>query len=427
MIEMPHGDGDREAPVMAQRATQRQQRLRLTRAGWLILVAASLSLAIAMLPAAFAAYQVVCATNGCQLTPEQAHSLSRVGVSITTYAVFNISVDILYLLASCVLAAIIFWRASDNWMALLVALLLVALAAVLIASSLEYTDQSWGIAAAVIDKIGLALALLIFALFPSGRFIPRWSWVIPVIFLATQVPLIIFSRLSIPDWLDGISYLLCFGSIIGGQIYRYRRVSNSVARRQTKWVVFGIVVTLFADLIIWQIYFVVPALHASDSLYALYAEDAFHLLIFLIPVTFAVATLRFRLYEIDVIISRTLVYGILTLTLAAIYFGIVLGAQAIIHTVTRTDDQPPLLIVASTLLVAALVQPLRRAIQTFIDKRFFRTKYDAAKTLTSFSYALNTEVDLLQLQDRLLVVVEETMRPESVSLWLRQPQSTSRE
>jgi hypothetical protein len=138
-----------------------------------------------------------------------------------------------------------------------------------------------------------------------------------------------------------------------------------------------------------------------------------------VPVAVGVAILRYRLYEIDLIINRTLVYGSLTAMLAAIYFGSVATTQAIFRALTGHEEQPQLAIVVSTLVIAALFNPLRRRIQGFIDRRFYRRKYDAAKTLEAFSAKLRSETNLDALSDDLVEVVRETMQPAHVSLWLR--------
>jgi hypothetical protein len=138
-----------------------------------------------------------------------------------------------------------------------------------------------------------------------------------------------------------------------------------------------------------------------------------------IPAAVGVAMLRYRLYDIDRIINRTLVYGSLTLMLALVYFSGVTVTQALFQTLTGQERQPQLLVVASTLLIAALFTPLRRRIQSFIDRRFYRRKYDARKTLESFSAQMRNETDLEALSDDLVGVVRETMQPAHVSLWLR--------
>jgi hypothetical protein len=144
-----------------------------------------------------------------------------------------------------------------------------------------------------------------------------------------------------------------------------------------------------------------------------------------IPVAVGIAILRYRLYEIDIIVNRTLVYGSLTATLVALYFVSIVVLQRVFVLLTGQEEQPQLAIVVSTLVIAALFTPLRRRIQSFIDRRFYRRKYDARKTLEAFSAHLRNETDLDALGDDLVGVVRETMQPAHVSLWLR-PDTTSK-
>ena len=143
------------------------------------------------------------------------------------------------------------------------------------------------------------------------------------------------------------------------------------------------------------------------------------------PVAIGVAILRYRLYEIDTLINRTLVYGALTALLALVYFGGVATTQTIFRALTgQHQQQPQIAIVVSTLVIAALFNPLRRRIQSFIDRRFYRRKYDARKTLETFSAKLRDETDLEALNAELVGVIRETMQPSHVSLWLRPDTAT---
>jgi hypothetical protein len=141
--------------------------------------------------------------------------------------------------------------------------------------------------------------------------------------------------------------------------------------------------------------------------------------VLLIPLSLTIAMLRHHLYDIDLLINRTLVYGSLTALLATVYFGGIATTEAIFRALTRQEQQPQLAIVISTLVIAALFNPLRRRIQGFIDRRFYRRKYDARKTLEAFSAKLRDETDLDAVTDDLVGVVRETMQPAHVSLWLR--------
>jgi len=151
--------------------------------------------------------------------------------------------------------------------------------------------------------------------------------------------------------------------------------------------------------------------------------DAFMLAL---PISIGIAVLRSRLFDIDIIINRTLVYGSLTLMLAGVYFAGVVGTQYVFRAVTGQERLPQLAVVVSTLAIAALFDPLRRRLQSFIDRRFYRSKYDAAKTLEAFSSKLRNETDLISLSDDLVAVVTETMRPAHASLWLHPSAGSSR-
>jgi hypothetical protein len=196
--------------------------------------------------------------------------------------------------------------------------------------------------------------------------------------------------------------------------FRFRRARGD-ERQQIKWFVSASVLSV-AFVFAWN--FLLDAeselLQASLALVSLTLAPA-------IPIATGIAILRYRLYDIDIIVNRTLVYGLLTGMLATVYFGGVTATQAILRTLTGQEQQPQLAVVVSTLAIAALFHPLRRRIQTFTDRRFYRSKYDAAKTLEAFSAKLRDETDLGALSDDLVGVVRETMQPAHVSLWLRQP------
>ncbi|HEX5546033.1 MAG TPA: hypothetical protein VFX24_01405, partial [Ktedonobacterales bacterium] len=170
-----------------------------------------------------------------------------------------------------------------------------------------------------------------------------------------------------------------------------------------------------------------PEALESNIMTVLVAQTGFALFLLLIPISIAIAILRSRLYDIDVIINRTLVYGSLTAILALIYIAGVIGVQVIVNTFTQrqTSEPSPVLIVITTLAVAALFQPLRRRLQRAIDRRFYRAKFDTARTLERFAVTLRSETDLPHLTDDLLGVITETMQPAHLSLWLRAPDKRS--
>jgi hypothetical protein len=208
-------------------------------------------------------------------------------------------------------------------------------------------------------------------------------------------------------------------SIISTQVYRYIRVSNLAQRQQTKWVVFAIIIGLLVEAVFTLVAVFFPSLDQSGSLYWLLYNNISSYALLLIPLSLTIAILRYRLWDIDNLINRTLVYGTLTFLLALVYFGLIFALQFLLRgVISQTND---VVIVISTLTIAALFQPLRKRIQKIIDRRFYRSKYDTAKTLEAFSSTLRNEVDLSELSEQLLAVVQETMQPAHVSLWLRKP------
>src|SRR5215211_7037058 len=267
-------------------------------------------------------------------------------------------------------------------------------------------------------------------LFPDGRLpSPRWrpvAWCAAlgvISFVAGNAlepgPLGDFPRITNPygvdspilDAIASAGYILASASMVASAvslIVRMRRAGRA-QRQQIKWLAYGGAV-------------VVGAVFVSGVI-SIWSGDAAIAVISLgllgVPIFTGVAIARYRLYDIDIVINRTLVYGALTAALVGVYFGGVATAQAIFRTLTGREQQPQLAVVISTLVIAALFNPLRKRIQAFIDRRFYRSKYDARKTLEVFTATLRDETDLGALSDDLVGVVRETMQPEHVSLWLR--------
>jgi hypothetical protein len=252
--------------------------------------------------------------------------------------------------------------------------------------------------------------------------VPRWTPALAALFLVFQIPGDLFPDLyrSAPSWLATLQplvFLVCVLGMIGAQVYRYRAISTFEQRRQTRWIVFG--TTLAISLLLFTLapLFFVPKVTETAYFVALMIGALIPLVMLLIPVSIGIAMLRSGLFDIDLVINRTLVYATLTASLVLVYAGAVVGTQRLLSPFVGAGNQ--LAVVASTLVIAALFQPLRRRIQAFIDRRFYRNKYDAARLLEQFGSRLRNETDLDALNSELVFVVRATMQPTHVSLWLR--------
>jgi hypothetical protein len=300
------------------------------------------------------------------------------------------------------------------------------------------TQGSW------VPPVGL-LGIYMILLFPDGR-LPssRWrpfAWfsgavmvLIPIVFVFVPGPLEDHPGVHNPFGLEQYPWLpivatfvvlllpICILASAASLVLRYRR-SGGEAREQIKWLAFAasfVGVVYFGGLIT-QLLFTSEYLTTNETppLWVSLEQNLLMLSFAGVPIAVGFAILKYRLYDIDIIINRALVYGSLTVTLALVYFGGVTVTQSVFQTLTGQGKLPQLAIVASTLLIAALFAPLRRRIQSFIDRRFYRRKYDAAKTLEAFSSKLRDATNLDSLNTELVTVVRETMQPAHVTLWLR--------
>jgi len=389
----------------------------------------TLSIFIASLPAYFAQLQTVCAGDTCiyaygQLTPGTAQALQNLGLSTGGYAVSILALAIASALVFFGVACVLFWRRSDDWMAMFVSLFFVIIGvnfSVQAQATLATNVQmAWYWSHTVLIGLGWVSLSLLLYLFPDGRFVPRWTRLLAVFVVASNLFLDVspVPISTLPPWMLGAIFLVNGGSGVVAQIYRYVRVSGPVQRQQTKWVVFGLAATMLVILGRYMPLLIFPSLSASSSPYFLISTYVYPPGLLLIPLSLGVAVLRYRLWDIDTIINKALVYGGLSLLLAAVYLGLIVGLESLVGLVSGQASQP-VVIVVSTLVIAALFQPLRHRMQAIIDRRFYRHKYDAARTLAAFSATLQNEVDLGQLSEQLVAVVQETMQPASVSLWLR--------
>lgn len=374
------------------------------------------------------------------LRPETRAGLAQLGFSTDVPAFYLLILDTMTVLAFALFAVLIFWHRSDDGMVLFVGLMLLLTALLYTAPAFE-AHIPLGLLALVAALAEISQVAFVY-LFPDGRYVPRWTWILlPPLFIwrlamwgLVYLPHFYSLQRSgenfyyVPQYSWDLMLLLALLALgIIAQVYRYHHYSTLVQQQQAKWLVLGVIiaVTVMGSYAMALNTLAVLQQLGSDALLVrLLSRIMSHLALLLIPVTLTFSILRYQLWHIDVLINRTLVYGTLTGTLAVIYLGLVLVLQYSLRDFLGGNQ---LAIVGSTLVIVLLFQPLRHRIKMLIDRRFYRRKYDAARTLAEFSVVLREEVDLTQLSERLITVVEETMQPTQVSLWLRQPEPQTQE
>src|SRR5258708_2791402 len=363
---MKHGSTQRSVNAQRQEADETRlygRFLRGAQAAWILVAVVALLLVVVGLPPFFTQSQSLCAgsaCNGVQVSPEQAHALVTHGISLTSYAWYSVLVTLLSTLIWFSAGWLIFWHKSDSWIALLVALQAVtqgATASIAALGSFPVLQYP----AIWLLYLNQVLLFIVFALFPTGHFVPKWiRWLVLVWVAYNLVDFHFHFTLQQVSWYPAFSFLFFIGFmgiLVGAQIYRYRSVSTPVQRQQTKWIVFAIATIILADLVLAVPGLFNPTLFQPDSLYSLITANITPFVLLLGPVSIYIAIMRYRLYDIDVIINRTLVYGSLTALLALIYFGLIFALQYLLQAIINQNND--VAIVASTLVIAALFQPLR--------------------------------------------------------------------
>jgi len=349
------------------------------------------------------------------------------GLSVSAYAAYYLVLNFGIALGFWAAAGLVLWKAGNDWFRWLTALVLTffpggALYQITLVTQISYAYLGFG-------AVLWPMYALFLYLFPNGRAVPHWSrwpmtgYALLHFTLQLAAALAALPGLDAP-WLERLAHelnqlggiiVLVFPFVLGCQIYRYRRVAGTVERKQIQWFVTGLMIYVAALVII-----LVSARGSNLASDIGYAGDAVNALSLVIPAAITISILRYRLWDIDLIIRRTLVYSALSAVLALAYFGSVLVLQNVFQAVTG-EGRSALVTVLSTLIIAALFGPLRGRVQRTIDRRFFRQKYDAARTLAAFGAQARDVVELEQLSDQLLAAVDQTMQPAHVGLWVRKP------
>lgn len=417
--------------------------LRVIQGIWLVLVLIDLATLLISLPVYYQTFFTACIgpITSCpdtgQLSVQTLPVLQQAGFSLDVYGFYVLFLDLLTTLPFLLVGALIAWRRATTWMGLFVSFLLINMGSLGLSFAhigvLNESSNPLIIFLNVADIIPVLLYYpclsFFFSTFPDGRFVPRWSWALIVLWIVnvffwiapTDTP---FNLGNWPPLLEAGWLSVVFGGSACTQLYRFLRAASPLQRQQIKWLLYGFVPVIVAPLCLTLYMTFVPALNQPGA-FLVNTPNAFLLVVALplyrfwylpVPFCIGIALLRYRLWDIDVLINRTLVYGLLTATLLGIYLVLVFGGESLLANIFGPGDA--VVLVVSTLIVAALFQPLRRWVQQLVDRRFYRSKYDAALVVTRFGETLHQEVNLEQLRGQLLAVVQETVQPASLSLWL---------
>lgn len=388
----------------------------LARVLWLVVTIAGLAAFLAALPALI--------NQVDQPEPAVRAGLERLGISVGLYAAIFMGLGILFVLGFVTVAGIIYARKTNDWMALFVAFFLVAfgLSTPVVSQPSSSQPAVVGLFTNFLNDFGWIALNGLFYLFPDWRLKPRWTW-IPLVVLFLFIALSSlpannpFSPSHLPGWVMGVYYLASWGAAIYAQVFRYRHVSNAAQRQQTKWVVYGLVMAIFLNLAISLPSIILPRLAQPGSLYGMITNGpVIGLADLLIPISMGIAVLRYRLWDIDPIINRTLVYGALTALIGGIYVLIV-SALGLVF-----EERGNLIVsLLATALIAVLFQPVREQLQHGVNHLMYGERDEPYAVLTRLGQRVETAFAAEMVLPTIVETVAHSLKLPFVSAALKMP------
>lgn len=408
--------------------TQRRTWLLLARTVWIIGTLCNLVLFALAVPAYGTQLYTLCAAPApadcpvAQLTVVEAETLARLGISLAVYVSYTLVIHAAASLFFFAVGLLIWWRKSDDWYGLFVSFLLVTFGTVgvsaVLGGALEAVYPGLRTLSTILAWIVFPGFGLFLTTFPDGRFVPRWSGIVPLLWVAQALFFETIVRWPVP--LFAAELLLVWGSTFAVQVYRYRRVYDAVQRQQTKWVLFGFGFAIMTIVVNVALTALVPALNAPDSAYALVEGTWIAVMFPALPLTIGIALLRFRLWNIDPILGRALVYGGLTLAVVGVYVLIVgyLGA------LFRTSANLAISLIA-TGVVAVLFQPLREWLQRRVNRLLYGQRDEPEAALRRLGYRLEAIYAPDAVLPAIVQAVAETLRLPYVAIALRDDEATT--
>ncbi len=369
-----------------------------------------------------------------QMPPARvAEGLNALGLSNETYFWYNAFFLVFHFLCFFVMGVFIFRLRNNERMAFFASIFFMSFgSANAYISAREYLEvfrsasPLYAVSFNIANLFAWPLLFAFCALFPDGRFVPRWMRNVALLGFVISIFWSVFpEQFSHPEGAMVLVLLAALVILFGGsflaQVLRYRSYSTPMQRQQTKWLLYGLALIFLATLLAPTLfYLILPTSGITDARTTVIGDlvtTAASACFVILPLAVGIAILRYRLWDIDVLIRKTLTYATVVALLAVFYFGTVILLQQIFASIANTQGNQVITVV-STLAIAALFVPLRNRIQNLIDKRFYRKKYDAQQVLSDFANTVRDETDLEKLTGKLIEVVHETMQPASVSVWL---------
>ena len=406
--------------------------LMLARAVWLIVGALAMGLFFAAIPAEYRQLQLGCPTPACASTggvaPVELSLLVNLGLSPEFFAAYGIALELILGLVFIVVAILIFWQKSSDRQALFVsfALLLFGTATQTFAlSALVAAHPAWGLIVDSLHFLGSASFSLFLFIFPDGHFVPRWTRWVALVWIAWLLPRYWFQDWPPSDtwlvWPNLIVWLGGLGTAVYSQAYRYRHVSNTVQRQQTKWVVFGITTALtgFVTVNVAVSGIALPSPTSAGELTTLMVGAALmNSALLLIPLSIGIAILRHHLFDIDILINRTLVYGALTVSVVGIYV-LVVGYLSVLFRTAGGQGQLAISVLA-TGFVALLFQPLRYRLQRGVNRLMYGERDDPYTVLSRLGQRLEATLAPEAVLPTIVETVKESLKLPYTAITLKQ-------
>ena len=395
----------------------------LLKAGWWVITGLVILIFLEAIIEYYLKLNQVCLRPPClemQVNIGQAIILDLRGINISLYAGIITSIEVILYLTNLLIGIFIYVRKSNDWLAVFVSLMLITTLQADLRRSIILVHPVLFWPLTILGLLNSSLIIIFFFIFPTGSFRPRWTAVLAFVLIVFYLVFPVINGVSIvpQNWVSILAtiILIVLGLCsLGVFVFRYRNIFNQTQRTQIRWVIYGVAVTWGGALVLVLLRELLPVINGNALLFISWNIVFLAWNLFL-PVSILIAVLSAALLDIDILIRRTLAYTILTIILLFVYIITVLGLQKLFE--VATGQSSPVIAIVSTLLIAALANPLRQRIQQNIDRIFYRERYSMELAVQSFSETVREDVDLDQISTLLSNTVKEALQPEFMSIWM---------